>query len=332
MSNNRDKIALILAGGQIVHRWASSGTVSPPLEQEELREILPDDVRDKVTLVDWSYQPVCHYTLRMCGDLVQLAAGQIKEGAKGAIVTCGTQALTEVAYYADLVWNYPQPLIFTSSINYSQAPGAETRLHLIQSVEAATSQAIWGQGVLVCIQDAVYAASELFQLSNYSRFGHVSLPSGPVAAFSEPRGGLTHLRTPRRGKVLDVETLPARNIEIVDATLGGGDILLNALLDGRVSDLDGLVISAFGGGDVPPSWIALLRKIMKANVPLVLASRCPQGGVLPGRDFEGSASRLLDMGLLSAGNRTPLQARIRLALGLGAGLSGADLRSYMQDH
>ena len=39
----------------------------------------------------------------MCSDLVQLAASQVKEGAKGVVVTCGTQALTELAYFADLV-------------------------------------------------------------------------------------------------------------------------------------------------------------------------------------------------------------------------------------
>ena len=155
------------------------------------------------------------------------------------------------------------------------------------------------------------------------------MPCGPIAEFVEPYGELMSLRSPRRGKILGIDTSPARNVEILDTSLGGGDILLNALLDGRVSDLDGLVVSGFGGGDVPPSWVPLLRKIMRAEVPVVLASRCPLGRVQAGRDFEGSASRLLEMGLISAGPLTPIQARIRLAVGLGAELTGQDLRSYM---
>jgi L-asparaginase len=75
--------------------------------------------------------------------------------------------------------------------------------------------------------------------------------------------------------------------------------------------------------------VPLLRKVLRAEVPVVLASRCPVGCVRAGGDFEGSSKRLLEMGLISAGTFTPLQARIRLAVGLGAELTGQDLRSYM---
>ena len=142
---------------------------------------------------------------------------------------------------------------------------------------------------------------------------------------------MNFLRSPRRGKILDIDTTPARNVEIVVASLGGGDILLNALLDKRVDELDGLVIAGFGNGDVPPTWIPLLRKIMRQNIPIVLASRCPAGRIQSTSDFEGSSYRLVDMGLISAGGLTPLQARIKLALALGAGFEGQDLQSFMQD-
>ena len=128
---------------------------------------------------------------------------------------------------------------------------------------------------------------------------------------------------------MNIGTSPARHVEILDVSLGGGDVLLLSLLDGRVSELDGLVISAFGGGDVPPSWVPLLRKVMRAEIPVALASRCPMGRVQEGSIFEGSAAHLLEMGILSAGSLTPLQARIRLAVGLGAELAGQELRAYM---
>lgn len=330
MSNTRDKIALILAGGQIVHKQSEPGTSPIPLEKElpfpHMAELL-----EKIFVVDWSRQPVCHYTLRMCSDLIQIAGSQIQDGAKGVVITCGIQALTEVAYFASLVWSYPQPLIFTASVNYADSAGSETELLLSQAISAAGSQACWGQGVGVCVQDAVYAGSELFHFSNYTRFGYMAPPCGPIAQFYEPYGDLAFLRSPRRGKVLNIGVMPARNVEIVDVSLGGGDIVLNALLDGRAKDLDGLVLSAFGGGDIPPSWVPLIRKMMRQDIPVALASRCPQGRVQQGLDFEGSASRLLEMGLINAGHRTPLQARIRLAVALGAEMADGELRSYMQE-
>jgi L-asparaginase len=329
---NRDKIALILAGGEIIHKCASPGAEVEPLEGEELMAAFSEKTGEKIFVVDWSYQPVSHYTLRMCGDLLQLAGKQIEEGAAGVVISSGTQALTEVAYFASLVWSYPQPLVFAASISYAGTPGSETELHLNQAARSANSQSCWGQGPLICVQDELYAASELCQLSNCSRRGFVALPCGPVARFCEPCGDLKILRSARRsGRIMDIGTLPARNVEILEASLGGGDILLIALVENRISELDGLVVSAFGGGDLPPSWVPLLRKIVRAGVPVVLASRCPVGQVQSGQDFEGACARLLEMGLISAGALTPLQARIRLSLGLGADMKGQELRTWMLD-
>ncbi|MDR1378749.1 MAG: asparaginase domain-containing protein [Synergistaceae bacterium] len=326
---NRDKIALILAGGQIIQKHVPIELETRVLEEEEIVALFPEAMREKIYIVDWSYQPISHYTLRMCSDMIQVAGAQVEAGASGIVITCGTQALTEMAYFSNLVWSYPQPLVFTASINYANSLGSETALFFSQSVRAAESRTCWGQGALVCLQDKLYPAAELVHLSNDNRNGYVAIPGGPVAKFSEPEGVLTPIRTLRRGKIMDITTPPARNVEILDASLGGGDVLLNALLDGRVSEVDGLVVSSFGGGDVPPSWVSLLRKVMRAEVPVVLASRCMAGRVISGLDFEGSAKRLLEMGLISAGDLMPLQARIRLAVGLGAELRDQDLRSYM---
>ncbi len=328
---NRDKIAFILAGGQIAHRREGSVREKIPLGWEELETFLPKELHEEIAPQAWSFQPLSHYTLRMCSDLVQLAASQVKEGAKGVVVTCGTQALTELAYFADLVWSFPQPLVFTASIFNAGVPGSETALHLAQSIQAALSEACWGQGAIVCVQDALYAAADTIHFSNSSRSGFLSFPSGPLSTFSEPSGDLIPLRSPRRGKVLDVETVPARVIEIVDASLGGGDIILNALLDKRIEEVEGLVVAGFGNGEVPPSWVPLLRKILRTDTPIVLTSRCPAGCVQTYTDFEGSAAHLLEIGLLSGGGLSPLQARIRLALALGSGLKGKDLSDYLQD-
>jgi L-asparaginase len=45
--------------------------------------------------------------------------------------------------------------------------------------------------------------------------------------------------------------------------------------------------------------------------------------------YEGSAQKLLEIGVLSGGNLTPLQARLKLAVGIGAGLTGKDLQRYL---
>jgi len=65
-------------------------------------------------------------------------------------------------------------------------------------------------------------------------------------------------------------------------------------------------------------------------VPVVITTRCPEGHTreIP-YSFEGSMSRLLEMGVLEGGSLRPAQARLKLAAGLGAGLRRADLQQYL---
>lgn len=326
---NRDKAAVILAGGRLVQRQGGEPE-RRHLTSEELVRMLPSDIAAETSISAWSSQPLTSYTLRMCSDVAHLAAAKVNEGAKGVVVTADIQAISELAYFADLVWNFPQPLIFTTSAFYADSSAGETSLRLMQSLRAAMSEVCWGKGVLICADNALFAASEAECISNF-RYPHFTVHNiGPAAIFSEPSGKVTLLHNVKRAQILDIDTVPARTISILTASVGGGDIMLNALLDKRINELEGLVIAGFGDGDVPPSWVPLLRKVMRAEIPIVLASRCPDGRVQSVDSFDGSASQLIEMGIMSAGSLNPHQARIRLALGLGAGLKGADLRSYIE--
>lgn len=326
---NRDKAAVILTGGRMVQRQVDAPE-RRNMTCAELAEMLPADIASEAAFSAWSSQPLTSYTLRMCSDVAHLAASKVNEGAKGVVITADIQAISELAYFADLVWNFPQPLIFTTSAFYADSPASETAVRLTQSLRAAMSDVCWGKGVLICADNALFAASEADCISNF-RYPHFAVHNiGPTAIFSEPSGSIMILRTVKRAQILDIDTVPVRTISILTASVGGGDIMLNALLDKRINELEGLVIAGFGDGDVPPSWVPLLRKVMRAEVPIVLASRCPDGRVQSVDSFDGSASQLLEMGIMSAGSLTPQQARIRLALGLGAGLKGADLSNYIR--
>ena len=95
-------------------------------------------------------------------------------------------------------------------------------------------------------------------------------------------------------------------------------------------ELDGLVIAGFGSGNVPPSWIPHIKKLVKDDIPVVITSRCPQGHTrgMP-YTFEGNMARLLEIGVFDGGGLRPLQARLRLAVALGAGLSRQELQAYL---
>ncbi|MBQ7544289.1 MAG: asparaginase [Synergistaceae bacterium] len=325
---NRDKIVVLLAGGRIVQRHEEHE--NPELSDEELFALLPEDVKSHVVFQKWSTQPPSNYTLRMCADIISMASGFIHdEGARGVVITCAIQALAELSYFADLVWELNPPVIFTGSIFNAGSQNSETATRLTQSVRAALSGACTGKGALICIQDAIYAPADVLRISNFNRAGLLAFPESPLGVFSQPSGDYISLRFPRHRKVQKLSAPVARNIPILSAALGDGDVVLRALMDKRFEELDGLIVSGLGDGDVPSTWVPLLRKLVRAGIPVVLSSRYPDGFVQATETYEGSASQLLEMGLIGAGLLSPYQARIRLAVGIASGLKGEELSAYM---
>ena len=324
--SNRGKIALLISGGRIVTKYYETpGEDEVPLSTEEILSFLQDDRKENVYQTDWSRQPAGHYSLRMISDLLQLAGKQIVDGAEGVVITCGSQGLEEIAYYADLIWSFPQPLIFAASTQFHSFEAGANLLQ--QAVQAASSKSCWGKRVLVLSDSALLSASDVVEISNYRRAGFETPNCGIIAEFCG--GNLLFLCSKDRNRVLPVNTQPARRVEIIYASLGGGEILLSALQNKDSNGIDGLVLAAFGDGEIAPSWIPYIKKFLKEEVPIVLTSRCINGRVIPGSNFEGSAYRLIEMGVYNGGGLNPLQARIKMALGMGAGLKGEELQAYL---
>jgi L-asparaginase len=95
--------------------------------------------------------------------------------------------------------------------------------------------------------------------------------------------------------------------------------------DGALLDLarplhDGVVIEAFGSGNVPPGAVTAIGRWIEEQKSVVLATRCSFGTVTPVYAFEGGGSQLVRMGAIPAGPRTPSQARMELMIALSAGV------------
>ena len=95
--------------------------------------------------------------------------------------------------------------------------------------------------------------------------------------------------------------------------------------DGRCSTsrgphCDGCVLVAFGSGNSPPGLVPAVARWLDEGKPVVLASRCVLGEVTPLYAFDGGGARLVAMGVIPAGPRTPSQARMELAITLSAGV------------
>jgi L-asparaginase len=267
--------------------------------------------------------------MRMTSDLVHIMNNLVKEGVTGIVVLCGTDNLEEMAYLTDLLWAYPQPVIFTGAVLPPDIVGSDASINITQAIVAANSEACWGLGILACFQDQLFAASEITQMSNHRRSAFHAPDRGPVAEIVGNEVFI--LRLYKRPKILEGDFSPARNVELLWTALGTSSRLIGYMASEKEKSIDGLVIAALGNGNIPPSWIPHVKTLLKDNVPIVLTSRCISGHVRKMYSFEGSVNRLLEMGVMTGGNLSPVHARLKLAVALGAGLTGNDIQNYMID-
>jgi L-asparaginase len=323
-------ISLVIAGGELVMK-ASGTTTSVQKEADEprIRAWLPEELSARVKIVDWSHQPSSHYSVRMTADLIDLLSKQVSGGASAVVVFCGSDAVEEMAYLADLLWIYPQPLIFAATLTPpGETEGGEAVTILREALAAAAARETWGQGVLVCSGGELFAASDAVEVANYGRCGFDGTFRGAVGSVVE--GHVVLWQAPRRSRIFDAPFTPARNVELLYASLGGGERFLQMLTENPHS-IDGLVLAGFGSGNVYPAWVAHIKALVRENVPVVVVSRCARGCVLDKHSFEGSFSKLSELGVMSGGLLTPEQARLKLAVGLGAGLKDQELQNYLLD-
>jgi L-asparaginase len=103
-----------------------------------------------------------------------------------------------------------------------------------------------------------------------------------------------------------------------------------AALDAAVRDgARGVVVAATGSGNTHPDLLRAAVDARGAGVVVVLASRTGAGAVGPTYAFPGGGATWVRAGIPLAGGLTPVQARVALALGLGAGMGGAALAELM---
>ena len=83
---------------------------------------------------------------------------------------------------------------------------------------------------------------------------------------------------------------------------------------------DGVVLMAYGSGNLPPGAVPAIRRWVAEGKPVVLASRCLYGEVSPVYAFPGGGATLVREGVIPAGPRTASQARMELVISLSAGV------------
>jgi L-asparaginase len=316
---------LLFTGGTIsMQRDQSAGGNVPAHKGEALIQFAGELDRISPYRVDnWALVPACHLGPDRLWQLRERVREVAESGdVSGIVITQGTDIMEESAYLLDRTLSVTVPVALTGAMRTSGDEGWDGARNLRDAALVAADAASRGRGVLVVFHGKVFAGRTAVKV-------HTTDVDAFAAPYSAPLGrvdgdSVVYSKVPavpatqNDGSVtaLAPKTLEAR-VALVPMVAGD----TGEMLDLARSKHDGVVIAAFGSGNVPPGAVPAIRRWIDDGKPVVLASRCPLGVVTPSYAFEGGGSQLVRMGAIPAGPRTPSQARMELMLSLSAGVS-----------
>ncbi len=321
------RVRIVFTGGTISMRIdPQTGGAVPALSGEEIVSSVPGLAAEaELALEDYARLPGPHVTPHWMWRLKERVAEALAAPDVDAVVlTHGTDTLEETAFLLDLTLASDKPVVFCGAMRTVSEPGWDGPANLLAAVRTAVHPDARGRGVLVAVGESVHAASEASKWHAQALAAFRS-PNGPVGTVERDRIVFHH--PPFRGPHLAARRL-VTEVDLHTMASGVDDALIRASL---ARGARGLVVEATGCGNVPPAVVPGLRAARAARVPVLLVSRCPEGGVAPAYGYDGGGRMLRDMGVILGGEMPGAKARILLMVALGVTSDVVELRTLLGD-
>ncbi len=326
-------VAVFFTGGTISMRpQGKSGFVAPSGEFDQvLADLAPHLGGVALQPRNWGDIPSPHLTPEDMFNLARdVEAALAEPSTLGAIVVHGTDALEESAFMADLVIDTTKPVIFTGSMRYYTESGYDGIRNLINAVKACTLPMPQESGVVVLMADRFYSAKRATKINSLNVGAFAAYESGPlgyvagedIVLMRQPRAPLC----PGQRRVFETDTV-APDVPVIKAYTGMDDSQIRLF---REKGLPGLVVEGFGAGNLPATLLPVLDELIRDAVPVVLTTRCPEGGVWPVYGYPGGGADLKKRGVIMGGKLPAPKARLLLAVLLGMGLGVEAIRDEVE--
>ena len=317
------KILILHTGGTISMSEDATGKIKPNA-QNPLAE-LPLDSQGQIQLVTEEIfnLPSPHITPAHMLQLSQRLSQAAAEGFDGAVVTHGTDTLEETALFLDLTLTSTMPVVVTGAMRSSNEIGSDGLYNFRTAIMVASANASVGKGVVVVINDEIHSARYVTKTHTTNVATFRTPTFGPIGIVSE--GHVNYMQTINPQPHLPIEKV-ITEVYLIKAYAGMTGTLFQAL---NQPTTRGIVIEALGAGNLPPQTLAALQALVHQNIPLVLVSRCFNGIAEPVYDYQGGGVNLAQMGIIFCRGLNGPKARIKLLVGLSAGLQGSALKKYL---
>lgn len=328
------KVVIFFTGGTITMqpRARSRGVVPAAVFDKFLKGLRPH-LRDvQLDPRRWSDLPSPHMTpehmFRLAKDVDQALADP---DTAGAIVVHGTDVLVESAYMADMLIKSPKPTIFTGAMRYYSETGYDGIRNLLNGLKACMLPLPPQTGVVLLMNDRLFNARDVVKINSINVDAFEAPESGPVAYIAGEDIQLSQRLAMATGPQRPLIETDAINVDVplISCFTGMDAEIIEHYFEKGVS---GMVIEGFGAGNVPPGAASALMAAVRKSIPVVLTTRCPEGGVSPIYAYPGGGADLVANGIIMGGRLCGPKARIKLMLALGAGMALKTIRQLFNEN
>ena len=252
---------------------------------------------------------------------------KIKEEADnydGVVITHGTDTLEETAYFLDTMEIPHMPIVLTGAMRSSNELGSDGVYNYLSALRVASDDKAADKGVLVVMNDEIHAAKYVTKTHTTNVSTFQTPTHGPLGLIMKQE--ILYFKTAEPRVRFDLDCIQGL-VPIISAYAGMTDELIDML---DLEQLDGLVIQAFGAGNVPKETAQKLENLLQKGIPVALVSRCFNGIAEPVYAYQGGGVQLQESGVLFVKELNAQKARLKLLIALNAGLKGQALKDYME--
>ena len=252
---------------------------------------------------------------------------KIKEEAAnydGVVITHGTDTLEETAYFLDTMEVPHMPIVLTGAMRSSNELGSDGVYNYLSALRVASDDRAADKGVLVVMNDEIHAAKYVTKTHTTNVSTFQTPTHGPLGLIMKQE--ILYFKTAEPRVRFDLNHIQGL-VPIISAYAGMTDELIDML---DLEQLDGLIIQAFGAGNIPKETAQKLESLLQKGIPVALVSRCFNGIAEPVYAYQGGGVQLQKSGVFFVKELNAQKARLKLLIALNVGLTGQALKDYME--
>ena len=242
----------------------------------------------------------------------------------GVVITHGTDTLEETAYFLDTMEVPHMPIVLTGAMRSSNELGSDGVYNYLSALRVASDDRAADKGVLVVMNDEIHAAKYVTKTHTTNVSTFQTPTHGPLGLIMKQE--ILYFKTAEPRVRFDLDHIQGL-VPIISAYAGMTDELIDML---DLEQLDGLIIQAFGAGNIPKETSQKLESLLQKGIPVALVSRCFNGIAEPVYAYQGGGVQLQKSGVFFVKELNAQKARLKLLIALNAGLKGRALKDYME--